>query len=255
MATPDLKEVWDQLIETVNDIDVKLDSLTDSETAGKRKVTNELVESSKTHWENIVAQIVANVEPMDDPKTKYGIYFGLVKGLRAAFDDEASKLVTSIVETQPKSEPLISEEEAKSLGATRTEVMTKLRATKDLLVTFGADENELELPKSRRGSRGKRGKRALSYYDWFIDGVAVTGDDNTPAGVAKLLGFEKAKDFTAAMKEVQVGEGKLDTAKPPMEFSLEVRGKTVRAVRGADAPEVTEDEEEESEEEETSEEE
>jgi hypothetical protein len=103
----------------------------------------------------------------------------------------------------------------------------------------------------RRAGSGKRGKRALSLYTWAIDGNEVSGDDNTPAGVAKLLGFDKAGDFTKALKEQTVtddsGESvKLNTSKPPRNFEVSVRGKVVTASRITDDDVDDSDEEDES---------
>ena len=60
-----------------------------------------------------------------------------------------------------------------------------------------ADE-DLEMPRVRRGSSGKRGPRNMSLFVYSIDGVEV--EDASIGQIAKENGYEKAAELTAALK-------------------------------------------------------
>lgn len=223
--------MYQALKSALDEMDTKLDSLSDAEAAGKRKITNELVERFKGNWEPFAAKIVEQFQALDED-TLVGVYNGVVRELRSHFEEPSNKRVTSLVESQPKAEVQITEDEAKKLSTQRSEAYQQIKQVIELAQSWGEEGAEnWEMPKPRRGARGKRGKRALSYYNWFIDGEAVPADDNSVAGVYKLLGFDKAKDFTEFLRS-----NKIDTREPAPEFEVTYNGKQVRAVRSADAP-------------------
>ncbi len=221
------KRTWN----TIADIDEKLDA--GSEAAGKRKVTNELVEQAKGEWGPVAKNIIEEMRKLTDEE-RVGVLYGLNRELTSAFKEEAEKLVTARVEALPKTEDTLTDEQKKALAAERSELANQIKLIVNMAGTFGEFEegNEWPLPK-RRGAVGKRGKRALSFYDWSIDGVDVPDDQNSVKGVAEMLGFEKQAEFTKALKECMVGDKKLDTTNPPERFSVEINGKTVTAVKGA----------------------
>lgn len=225
----DLKGMYVQLFEAINEMDEKLDSLSDTESAGRRKISNDLVNANADTWQPVAQNAITQLSSMDQA-ARAGVYLGLIRELKKALDKDVNEFVDSQVETAPKVEPLISEEEAKEISAARSEAYKQIKQVVDLAVQFGeAEEDEWELPKVRRGSRGKRGKRALSLYSWFIDGNAVPEESNSPAGVAKLLGFEKAGAFTKWLREQEV-----NTSKPPATFEVTYGDKNVSAVRDDD---------------------
>lgn len=240
-----LATMFAELKAFVADADEKLDSLTDSESAGKRKITNDLVSKYENDWTPVASGLSSQFESMS-VEALTGCLTGIVRSLHKTFDEKINAFVTEQAESAPKAEPLITEDEAATLSEKRTTAMGQLRNIRELALSMDtdADENEWVLPPVRRGGRGKRGKRALSYYNWSIDGEAVAEDSNTPAGVAKLLGYDKAKEFTDVLRAAKV-----DTRKPPVEFSVEANGKKVTAVRGEDYPADEEIEDETSEEE------
>jgi len=213
---PNLTEIHTELMAVIEDIDTKLDSLVDSDTAGKRKVGNDLVSEADALITPVVDQLVPQIQEMDE-RTRAGVYLGLVRALRSTFDEEVSKMIAGIAETMPKPEPLVTEEEAKVLSKTRSELYQKVKNVVDLNAQFG--EAELKMPKMRRGSRGKRGPRALTFYTWAINGEEVAEDDDNVKGVSALLGFEKAAEFTKALREGRENEqDKIDTTNPPEKF-------------------------------------
>lgn len=222
----DLRSIYDEIIKNINEIDEKLDSLVDTATAGKRKITNDLVESYDPVWSPVSTGLIEQIREMD-PEQLVAVYFGLTRALDSEFREMAAKFVTDLAENAPKSEPLISEDEVEDLSKIRSELYQKAKAVVDLAANFG--EEDLEMPKTRRGSRGKRGKRALTTMTWAINGSPVSDDDDSVAGVAKLLGFEKAKDFTQALRDAGI-----DTREPGETFTVEIAGKTVTAEKTDD---------------------
>lgn len=239
----DLKAMYDQGMAAIASLDENLDSVQDAESAGKRKVTNDLVDAQKDTWGPFVENAIEQLKEMDT-EALVGVYNGILRALRAEFDATSTEYVTTRVEAQPKTEkPDVSEEQLKEWQAQRSTLYAQIKQIVEL--AKGMLDEDWEMPAPRRGSRGKRGKRALSFYNWFIDGTAVTDDSNTPAGVAKLLGFDKAAEFTKVLKEAEI-----DTRKPPAEFEVEAKGHSVKAVRDASAPTESEEEEEGDEEEE-----
>lgn len=237
-----MKSMYDQLFAGIKDADEKLDSLSDSETAGKRKIGNDLAAAQESQWAPFADSAIIQLKAMDNDEL-VGCYLGITRKLREVFDELVQTHLTALAEKQPKVEPLISEDEAKQLSATRSEAYQQIKHVIELAVSFGIiQEGEWPMPPSRRGARGKRGKRALSYFNWSIDGVPVGADSNTPAGVSKLLGFESSKDFTQLLRDNNV-----DTRNPADSFSVAFGGKTISAVRAGDAPsadEVAEDSDE-----------
>lgn len=220
----DLKAIYDEIVSNINEIDVQLDSLVDTESAGKRKIGNDLVDKFEAQWTSIVEQLTGHLNSLDE-ETQAGVYLGLSRSLQSVFSEPAKNFVESLAKNAPKSEPLITEEQAAELSKVRSELYQKAKAVVDLAKNF--DGTDFEMPKTRRGSRGKRGPRALSLMVWAINGAAVAEEDNSVAGVAKLLGFEKSKDFTQALRDAGV-----DTREPGDSFEVEINGKTVFAERG-----------------------
>jgi len=237
-APKSLPEIHQELMEVITDIDTKLDSLTDSETAGKRKVGNDLVEAATATFNPVVEQLVPQIQGMDE-NVQAGVYLGLVRALRTAFGESVDKLIASIAETMPKPEPLVTEEEAKVLSKTRSELYQKAKSVVDLAQQFG--NQTLEMPKMRRGSRGKRGPRALSFYTWAINGEEVPDEKNNVKGVSEILGFAKAAEFTKALRDGRENEQeKIDTTNPPDEFNwTHPDGRIVNAKREEDDDDET----------------
>lgn len=237
----DLREIHAEIVKSINDIDEKLDSLVDTATAGKRKISNDLVEQYEPVWSPVVAGLIEQIRGMDADQMT-AVFYGLTRSLDSEFKEVAGKFVEELSENAPKATPLISEDEAEELSKVRSELYQKAKAVVDLAANFGDDE--LDMPKTRRGSRGKRGKRALSLVTWSIDGSPVAEDDDSVAGVAKLLGFDKAKDFTEALRSggvPAVEANAIDTRNPADTFSVEINGKTVSASKVDESDDSDED--------------
>lgn len=229
-------DIYYTLKATIDEIDVQLDSVGDQKAAGKRKITNDLVEEFKDVWEPTLAKLIEQLNSME-PNKRAGVYNGFVRGLTKAFSDETSAFVDTLVpaEVEGEASDSIAPEALANLQKTRSELYAQIKAIVDIAKQL--DGTELEMPKRRYGGVGKRGKRALTQYKFTVDGVEV----KNLAEAAKNNGYEKSADLTKALREV-----KIDTTTPPKEFSFELpNGKTLNAVdtrsdeeRAADAVEA-----------------
>ena len=243
----DLRSIYEQGMSNVTDIDEKLDSLTDQETAGKRKVSNDLVEASRSKWEPFSTGAVKQMSEMD-PETLAGVYLGIQKILKDEFDKSVSEFITSKVSDMPPVEPLISEEEAEALRKVRSGLYQQIKSVRELAIQVGEateEDDEWKMPKMRRGAHGKRGKRALSLYTWFFNGEEID-DVDTVREVAKHLGYERAALFTEALRAAGI-----ETRNPPDEFTFNhPSGVVVTAVKDTDDVENGDDEDEDEDEDE-----
>lgn len=208
----DLKDIYDQLMAGIEDIDRKLDSLTDAKALGKRQAVDKMVEDTKPNWEGIVEQFINQLKEAP-VEVRIGVYYGLTKGLNKAFSTSVGQELEAIVADLPQPTPLIQPEEAPELQKIRSDLYAKVKGTIELAVQFGQEEG-MEMPRKRTGSTGKRGKRALTYFAWTINGKQY---DDLKAVVAAYDQYDKVSELTAAMREA-----KIDTKTPgaKIEFTL-----------------------------------
>jgi len=190
----ELNEMYDSLMEVINEIDVKLDSLTGGKSASKTKILNGLVSDNSDLWEGAVNDMIAQLETLD-PEKQAAVYTGFVSKLRKTFEKAVNAYVEGIVDSQPVQEALITPEEAEVLSKKRSEVYQKIKSVVELADTFG---EEYEMPRIRRGSTGKRGPRNLSMFDFWLDGVET---DDTIGEIAKANGYDKAAELTEALRQ------------------------------------------------------
>jgi len=241
----EVRQMYVKLMNSVLDIDDKISAGT--EAAGTRKFTNDLVSENEAEWNSVAARLSEMLTKVRDGDSANGIepnmgafvgsYYGIQRQLTKQFKKAADEWIQAQVESMPKSDtPEASEAEKAQLVKARQELVKQLKTVIDMAVIFGdtTEDQKWEMPK-RLGAVGKRGKRALSSYNWFIDGVALEGDDNSVAGAAKALGFEKSADFTAELRKNKVvidgKEDNFDTKTPPNEFTFEIKGKEVYGIR------------------------
>lgn len=225
-----MQEIYEKIMSSINEIDEKLDSRTDGKALGKRTLVNDLIELTKTHHESVVAQFVEQLNAVS-PDEMVGIYYGITRGLDKAFRESASKYVDQKVETMPKPEPLISEEEVKPLSAMRSELYQKAKAVIDLVKTFD-DSIDWEMPKKRTGSRGKRGARATSFITWTVDGKDYKSLKDLAEAYPQ---FEKVTDLRKFIAEKgytpDAEKPGIDLKTPPAEFFVDMPdGNTAKAV-------------------------
>lgn len=245
-ATGDLVTLWNAMLAEINELDREIDSWNPA-LGVKRQFVGELKTKAEPIYKESVDNLIAQLREMSD-EDRVGAFLGFRDALNKEFSKEVEDWVAKQVEELPKPEKVeVSDEHRKEVTEKRSERYTMAKQLHQLATGFnlpGVDK--WELPKVRRGG-GKRGKRALNQYTWFIDGVEVDADKQSPKFVAELLGYDKQADFTKALKSHVVGttdKGEpiyLNTTKPPSEFELTLRGKLVSAVRNEAAEDEDED--------------
>jgi hypothetical protein len=218
---PQLLQFYKQVMKSIFEIDDKLDVGT--EAAGKRKITNDLVSTYEEDWQPVVDALIQQMDQMALDRLA-GALNGIVRNLNKKYQEAVDVYITTQVEAQPKNEtPEVSDEEKKELSETRSQLAKQAKTIVDMAISFNlcTEDEPWELP-ARRGAQGKRGKRALTFFTWAIDDVAVDEDNDSVKGVAALLGYEKAADFTQALRDAGI-----DTKAPGAEINLELKGKAV----------------------------
>jgi hypothetical protein len=212
----------------IDDLDTKLDSLTDSKSAGRSALIKTLVEQFESAWSSVVESFSTQLASAN-AEQRIGVYYGIVRGLENSLGATVRQELDAKVETLPAPTPLITAEEAPALGKIRSELYQKIKNTIDLAKGFDGGDSGMEMPKRRTGARGKRGKRALSYFTWSIEDKEFA----TLKDVVELYSqYDKVAELTKAMRDAQI-----DTSKPgeKIEFALP-DGKTLIGIRSADAP-------------------
>lgn len=234
----EMHEIYHQLHEKINELDEFLDSQTaDAKTAGKRKLTNDLIEAETAAWKPIVDQLTTLLDPLSIER-QIGVYFGLVRALGSAYSQKLGTEIEALVNAQPtveveKADP----EKIKAVSATRSELAKQLSTLIQTLTNFNMnvleDGTEMTPAKKRTGGRGPRGKRALSYFTWTVGQQEFA---NLKAVVEAYDSFEKVADLTKAFRAASI-----DTKNPGerIEFTLP-NGDILVGVKG-DAPEVDSD--------------
>lgn len=242
-AANDMEILWDKLQQEINSIDEKMDSW-NPETGQRRTFLKDLLESEKEKWSAQAEKLTEQLEAFE-PEKRFALYLGLVGALNDSFKKESETWVDEQVSALPKPEKVVvSDEEKTATQKSRSETYAMMKQLRDLAQGFKFEYAESwELPKIRRGGSGKRGPRALTLFDYTVDGTPVeVGEDETAqAAVARVLGYEKSAEFTKALKEIGVvrdldenKDVKINTSKPPKNFEVTLNGKNVVASRPDD---------------------
>ena len=198
--TMDLKVLHDSLHQKIDEIDEVLDSQVNQKTAGKRTIVNKLIEDKQTVWEPVGSQLLAQLKTADSD-TQAGFYYGLIRMLDKEFAKElAAHIESKVVDIPETPATTIPDEKLKELSAARSELYAKVRTLVEMNDTFGAGE-DLHMPRKRTGARGKRGPRAITTFNWDIDGTSY----DKLKDVAEVYDqYEKTSDLTKAMREAKI---------------------------------------------------
>jgi hypothetical protein len=247
---PHYKKLWD----TIAEIDKQLDSLNDSDAATRRNVISGLIEETANIWADGAENTISQLRSANDmtPEILVGVVEGIIKALRDEFQEENLKVIDARVAEAPKTEPLITQEQAEDLSKERSKLYQTIKQVVNVAKIM--DDVELEMPKTRRGSHGKRGARAMSKMIWAIDGEELNPQPRYK-DLAEMLGFTETestnnkgevvkssatKNLTAFLKSQGI-----DTKNPKDgKLSTEVNGKILDGhipAEDEDAPEVPDD--------------
>lgn len=239
----EFRAVYDQMMEAIADIDTQVDSLTGGKSAGKRKVTSDLVVANQELCDNATTMIVGQLtdEKYSDEQ-RVALYSAIVSGLKAKFEESTSAYVSAIVDTQPEQLPLVTPEEAAVLSTQRSALYQKVKSIVDIQQSLGGEE--WDMPKMKRGSSGKRGPRNLSLFTWSLDGEEI---DETIGNIAKANGYDKASELTKALREGATVPAEFDTREGDTLTSFTLpNGKVLSGFRDDTEPDEDEEEGDES---------
>lgn len=220
-------ELYNEQVKQIVKIDSLFDSLEDSVSAGKRKVTNELISAVTDKVEPVAAGMIQQFEAQPE-EIRYALFLGFMRSLNKRFEKEADAYVTSKVPapTEQTEKPDITDEQKKTLVENRKELLDRAKVLGAMAVDLGEMTQldfENSLPK-RRNLSGPRGKRAISFYKLTVGDTEY----ETMAEVAKANGYEKAAELTKAIRET--GD-KVNLTNPPKEFSFTLKnGNVLHAV-------------------------
>lgn len=248
---PHYKKLWD----TIAEIDKQLDSLNDSDAATRRNVIAAMIEETKSIWSEGATGTITNLKNLEGAEL-VGVVEGIIKALRDEFDEENKKVIEAKVAEAPKSEPLITQDQAEELSKQRSALYQTIKQVVNVAKVM--DDVDLVMPKTRRGSHGKRGPRAMSQMIWAIDGEEL---DPQPRykDLAEMLGFVETTEKNAKGEDVKSSPGKNLTAflkskgvdtKEPKDGKLSVELPDGRILDGyipeedSDAPEKPEEDDE-----------
>lgn len=232
MASP--KELFQDQLAQIAKIDKVFDSLDDSATASKRKITNELIAGVQDTVKPVAEDMIAKIEAIPEEQ-RFAIYLGFTRMLAKKFEKDADAFVVSRVPepTEQKDKPEISDSQRKTLMENRKSLLERAKVLGEMSVDMGEisqEDYEDMLPK-RRHLSGPRGKRAISFYDLFVGDTKY----ESMAEVAKAHGYNKAKELTAAIRADREVNGEkipgVNLTDPPREFSFTLKdGQVLRAV-------------------------
>lgn len=229
----------------IGEIDVVLDSLSGAQSAGKRAVINRLVKEVQEHIDTVLSNLDAQVfEKIESDDVFVGMYSGLVKSLEGKYQARQDAILESKAEEIKAETPDLSEEQIKEITEQRKELVMRFKATKEIFRTFGMPGvDSVPDPKKRTGSRGKRGPRAITQFNWTVDGVRQSPDKDSLTGVASENGYENSKALRDALREAGID---LKNPEDKIEFTL-ANGKALVGIKAVDDDEDDEDDEDEDE--------
>lgn len=221
-----LLAMFEALNSKVKELDEILDAASDQKGAGRRAVINQLVAASQDTVDSVTAQIISGLAEMSDDQ-KYGVYFGVLRGLRSEFDEQGIAFAESLVETRPQVQ--VDPAEVTAANSERSDKVGQMKHLKAILEAVAPeDAAELKVPR-RRSTGGPRGKRAISYYSWTLDGVEFDGNLTE---LAKKLGYARPADLPDEMRAAEIN---LTKPKDVIEFTTS-GGNVLIGTKAADAP-------------------
>lgn len=225
-----LLAMFEALNSKVKELDEILDAASDQKGAGRRAVINQLVTNNQTMVDSVTAQIVEGLADMTDEQ-KYGVYFGVLRGLRGTFDERGIEFANSLVETRPQVQ--VDPAEVTAANNERSDKVGQMKHLKAILEAVAPEEAvELKVPR-RRSTGGPRGKRAISWYAWTVDGNAT---DKNLTEIAKDMGYARPADLRDEMKAANIN---LTTPPDVIEFTTSGNVKLV-GTKDANAPDWSE---------------
>lgn len=194
-------EVLREKVEAIAEIDTQLDAATGG-TAGKRAIANQVVAEHTDKVQKFVDSVVAQLAEKFEDEVQVAAYTALNNSLKPV-GESVDKFLEAAVAAQTKDAVTLSEEEVGNLSTERKELYEQYKAIKNILEMLGGDISDVPEPVIRRGSRGPRGPRALSQFQYAINGEELSDDDNSLGFVASREGVS-TKELKAHIESKNV---------------------------------------------------
>ena len=222
------RDIIVQFSNEIQDYDTKIEEGAGSKTAGIRSVKNKAASDSQVD----VSSLLGFFSQITDDATRAGVWFKFENEFKKTYLPNIDAFIESQVSAAPEGAKL-EEEALKNLMVERKSVVEKYNAMCILYKLLNGDDDLSDLPKVKKmsGGRGPRGPRAITSYQFSVDGVKLSHEDNGLSYIAKLQEGWKTKDLREfVIANVSLPDGKFDFKSPPETFSFTLpNGKSVSA--------------------------
>jgi hypothetical protein len=240
----------------IEKIDDQLGAASGGKNAGRTALANKFADANKETIDKLFGQLVEILDGSED-ENRAGIFRGLTKQLNEKYSEPTNEYLDTLVkENKSVSPETVSPEMLSELSDKRKVLKSEYDALRNILTLFGESvpaikEALVSIPTPKKLT-GARGPRAMSRFQFSVDGKKLEASENTLSKVAELCGFEPTetepgKTVTARkqLSEALATAG-LNQKEPDDTWQYQVNGHTVSGELLASDPEDDVDSEEEA---------
>lgn len=240
----------------IEKIDDQLSAASGGKNAGRTALANKFADANKETIDKLFNQLTEILEAQEEDN-RAGIFRGLTKQLNEKYSEPTNEYLDVLVkESKSVSTETVSAEQVTQLTDKRKVLKSEYDALRNILTLFGESVPAIKdalvgIPTPKKLT-GARGPRAMSRFQFAVDGTNLAAGENTLSKVAELVGFvpvetEPGKTSTARkqLSEALTAAG-LNMKEPEDSWSYTVNGHSVSGTLLASDPEDEEDSEEES---------
>lgn len=230
------RDIIVQFSQEIQGYDNKIEEGAGSKTAGIRSVKNKTAADTQVD----VSSLLSFFAQFPDESTRAGVWYKFENEFKKSYLPK----IESFIETQvpAASEGAKMDDEAlKALLLERKAVVEKYNAMCVLYRLLNDTDDLSDLPKVKKmsGGRGTRGPRPISAYQFSVDGLKLSREDNGLTYIAKLVPDWKTKD----LREHMIANiEKFDFKAPPQNFAFTLpNGKSISASKIVEVPDDDDD--------------
>jgi len=254
-------EILQAKYDEIAELDDRIDAASGGKNAGRTALANKYAEANKETIDKLFEQLVELLNNSEED-AKAGIYRGLTKKLNETFSEPTNEYLDKQVEAnKTTATEVVTPEQITEMSTQRKQLKSEYDALRNILELFGesvpAIKEAIANIKTPKKLTGARGPRAMSRFQFIVDGNKLAPSENTLSKVAELVGFqpinEEGGKIKTARKQLTENliEQKFNPKEPDDEWSYEVNGHTVAGELLASDPEDDASEDDASEEEAT----
>lgn len=135
-----------------------------------------------------VAPVVSFLSSEETVDSRFAVWEKIKAAVDEAFEEEFDSFVKSLVKSEAVAAK-VSNEELETLITERRGVAQQYNAIVSVfhLLCPGEDISDIKPPKKMTGLRGSRGPRAISFYQFAINGSKCSADENSLPAIAKRI--------------------------------------------------------------------